>query len=417
MTEPIRTDALIVGAGPGGCAAALALAGSGGTAVLVDKAHFPRDKVCGDALSGKVMRVLERLAPDLGRALRADARQLPSWGVTFTAPGGRSLRVPFSRDTGVGEAPGAIMPRLALDALLLDKVRQTPGIQLFEGAALKHFERTPHGWSAGTEANKAWIDARLVIAADGANSRFARHVAGLQLEPRHHCAGIRAYYTGVSGLDPDGFIELIFLKELLPGYLWIFPLPDGRANVGLGLRSDMVRKRRVDLKATLTALIREHPRIRPRFERAQLEGSMQGLGLPLASKRRPLSGDGYMLVGDAGHLIDPFTGEGISHAMISGQHAGQVAHEVLQRSTGRPHAAALADYDARVWRRLGKEVAISAKLQRLAALPWLFDLVVQRASKNPALADTISSMFNDLDMRARLKRPTFYLDLLFGQAC
>src|SRR5690606_9549152 len=92
---------------------------------------------------------------------------------------------------------------------------------------------------------------RLVIAADGANSHFARHVAGLQMEPQHHCAGVRAYYSGVSGLDPQGFIELIFLKELLPGYLWIFPLPDGRANVGLGMRSDAVKKRRLDLKAEM----------------------------------------------------------------------------------------------------------------------------------------------------------------------
>lgn len=68
------------------------------------------------------------------------------------------------------------------------------------------------------------------------------------MEPRHHCAYVRAYYSGVTNLDPQGFIELIFLKDLLPAYLWIFPLPDGRANVGLGLRSDMVRKRRTDLK-------------------------------------------------------------------------------------------------------------------------------------------------------------------------
>ena len=148
--------------------------------------------------------------------------------------------------------------------------------------------------------------------------------------------------------------------------------------------------------------------------RDRLEGPVQGMGLPLASKRHPLSGAGFLLIGDAGHLIDPFTGEGISHAMISGMHAGDVAAEALLRTAGSPTASSLADHDMRVWRRLGKELTISTRVQQLAGMPWLFNLVVGRAVKNPVLADTISSMFNDLDMRARLRQPSFYLKLLFG---
>ena len=246
------------------------------------------------------------------------------------------------------------------------------------------------------------------------------------MEPRHHCAGVRAYYSGVADLDPQGFIELIFLKELLPGYLWIFPLPNGRANVGLGLRSDVVRKRRVDLKALMLKLLAEHPQLKGRFANATMEGAIQGMGLPLASKRWPISGDGYMLIGDAAHLIDPFTGEGISHAMISGMHAADIAGQAL--SLRRPAegrgtmvskagiaASLLREYDRRVWKRLGKELAISTRLQQLANRPWLFNLVVNKAVNNPVLADTISSMFNDLGMRERLKSPRFYLDLLLGR--
>lgn len=414
MNPALKTDVLIAGAGPGGCSAALALARHGVRVVLVDKAVFPRDKVCGDALSGKVMRILDRTAPDVGERLRADGRQLPSWGVTFTAPGGKSLRVPFSRNTGEGAAPGSIMPRLDFDALLLDKVKTSPGITVVEGTPIAHFERIPNGWRAMEAGAKRSFEARLVIAADGANSHFSRHVAGLPMEPRHHCAGVRAYFGGVKGLDPQGFIELIFLKELLPGYLWVFPLAEGRANVGLGLRSDVVRNRRADLKGLMRDLLATHPLLKDRFSGARMEGPIQGLGLPLASTRRAISGDGYLLVGDAGHLIDPFTGEGISHAMISGMHAGDVAAVALAATEGRPTAKSLLEYDARVWRRLGKELSISTRLQQLANVPWLFDLVVSRAVKNPALADTISSMFNDLDMRARLRQPSFYAKLLFG---
>jgi geranylgeranyl reductase family protein len=423
MVQAQYADVCIIGAGPGGCAAALQLAHHGVHTLLIDKAIFPRDKVCGDALSGKVMRSLERLDPALAVELRKHARLTPSWGVTFTAPNGRSLRVPFSRGAGVGEVPGAILPRLDLDQFMLQAVKRDGRVQVLEGVQAKAFSRTDHGWEISVavqpgprpadQGPPSALHCQLLLDASGANSVFSKQVACIPLDPRHHCAGVRAYYRGVTGLDPQGFIELIFLKELLPGYLWIFPLPGGRANVGLGLRSDQVRKHRTDLKKLLLELVGTHPRLKHRFSNANAEGPVQGMGLPLASKRWPISGDGYILVGDAAHLIDPFTGEGISHAMISGVHAANTASEALQAH--RRDAAFLGSYDARVWKRLGKELSISSRLQQLADHPRLFNFVVNKAANSPTLADTISSMFNDLDLRERLKQPGFYLKLLVGK--
>jgi len=393
------------------------LAKQGVPSLVVEKSVFPRDKVCGDALSGKVMRTLERLDYDLAASVKRESRSMPSWGVTFVAPSGRSLRVPFSRSTGLGEAPGVILPRLTFDDLLFQQAKATTSITIREGVSAKSFERSAKGWSI-TLSDGSLLTSRIILDASGANSHFARHIAGLVMDARHHAAGVRGYYSGVKGLDPQGFIELIFLKDLLPGYLWVFPLSGGRANVGLGLRSDVVKARRVDLKVLMVEVLRSHPQLKHRFVGAALEGPIQGMGLPLASKRRPLSGDGYLLIGDAGHLIDPFTGEGISHAMISGVHAANVAAEALgkARAEGSVEHALLRDYDARVWKRLGKELAISTRLQQMANQAWLFNFVVDRANKNPALADTISSMFTDLDLRERLKKPGFYIDLLLGRS-
>src|SRR5690606_28109524 len=126
------------------------------------------------------------------------------------------------------------------------------------------------------------------------------------------------------------------------------------ANVGLGLRSDVVKKRSIDLKQLMAQLIGEHPSLKDRFAEAKLEGGIQGMGLPLASKRRKISGDNYLLIGDAGHLIDPFTGEGISHAMISGVHAADVVAKSLAAQD--LSAKRLKEYDRRVWKRLGQEL-------------------------------------------------------------
>src|SRR5690606_10344858 len=96
------------------------------------------------------MRSLERLDPLLAERVRADTRRMPSWGVTFVAPGGRSLRVPFTRAIGQGEAPGAIMPRLDFDDIPFRKVKATPGITVLEGTTAKTFERTEEGWAVGS---------------------------------------------------------------------------------------------------------------------------------------------------------------------------------------------------------------------------------------------------------------------------
>lgn len=410
----MEAEVCIIGGGPGGSSAALQLSRHGIPCLLLDRSVFPRDKVCGDALSGKVMRTLERLDDELATRLSKDARVCPSWGVTFVAPGGKALRVPFSRNIGEGEAPGAILPRMDLDDLLFQKAKGAPGVTVLEGAQAHSYERTPKGWAIGFKgpSGMGTCTCRLVLDASGANSGFARHVAQLPMEPRHHAAGVRAYYEGVTGLDPDGFIELHFLKDLLPGYLWIFPLAGGRANVGLGLRSNKVRERRLDLKAELQRLVSGHPTLKDRFAQARATGPIQGMGLPLASRRRRISGEGYLLIGDAAHLIDPFTGEGISHAMMSGVYAADTARTLLEAKDLSAKAAR--SYDRRVWARLGQELSISTRLQRLANKAWLFDLVVDRASRNPALADTIGCMFTDLDLRARLKKPGFYWDLLRG---
>ena len=233
------------------------------------------------------------------------------------------------------------------------------------------------------------------------------------MDPDHFSGGIRAYYSGVKGLHPQHFLELHFYQKLLPGYLWIFPLPNGRANVGLGMISSHISKRKVNLRQELDRLIAEVPSLRERFASATQEGKTVGWGLPLGSRRRSLSGPHLLLTGDAASLIDPFTGEGVGNAGLSGMVAAQVAQRAITQ--GDFSAQSLAEHDAIIYQKLWKQLRISRSLQQLSTYPWLFSFVVNRVSSSPTMQEVFSNMFYDLDLRAKMKNPLFYLKLLLGK--
>ena len=408
-----KTNVCIIGAGPGGATAALFLAKQGIESVLIDRAKFPRDKICGDALSGKSVSVLKKINPEFVNELSASSIQVPSYGVKFFAPNLKHIRIPFKKDyPSEGNAPGFISKRADFDNFLVEKVKQQPLVRLIENTSLKYFKRVNGEWLVGTSENEILFTTKLLIVADGAQSVFAREHGCIEVEHEHYCAGIRAYYKGVSGMDEENFIELHFLDELLPGYFWIFPLPNGHANVGIGMRSDIVSKRKANLKKLLPLILEKYPTLKERFKNAELTDEIRGYGLPLGSKKRKISGDGYMLVGDAASLIDPFTGEGIGNAVMSGMVAAETAVKAIAETDFSKQF--LAQYDESVYRKVWNELALSKRLQNLSSRGWLFNFVVNKASRNKTLQETISCMFNDLDMRSQLRKPSFYFKLLFG---
>ncbi len=139
---------------------------------------------------------------------------------------------------------------------------------------------------------------------------------------------------------------------------------------------------------------------------------IQGWSLPMGSRRWKLSQDHLMLVGDAGALIDPFTGEGIGNAMLSGKIAAEIAVEAIKEQDFS--ANRLREYDEKVYQKIGQELQISTYLQQLSAQPWLFNFVARKATRNPALQQVLSNMFDNLDLRQQLSRPSFYWKLLSG---
>ncbi|QJB34360.1 geranylgeranyl reductase family protein [Chitinophaga oryzae] len=411
----METKVCIIGAGPGGACAALQLAQLGIGCIVVDKAVFPRDKVCGDGLSGKVLTILERIDKGIGERLQQAVFKMNSWGVTFVAPNRIGMDIPYKADyqQDKSDPRGFVCKRIDFDNFLVEELKRRPEIRLFEGVSIDKYELRPDGYHLSDKEGTFQVKADLILVANGAHSAFTKEVAGIKMEPDHYIAGLRAYYKGVSGLHEDAFIELHFLKNMLPGYFWIFPLPNGEANVGVGMLSTTVRNKKVNLKKLMLDTLATDPIMKERFKNATLEGTIDGYGLPLGSKRRKLHGERYMLVGDAGFLIDPFTGEGIGNALYSGQIAAKQAAAAIAANDYSD--GFLGGYDKEIYRILGPEMEVSTKLQKLIKYPWLFNLLMKIGSRNKQLKELMMCMFHEVDLRKRLGNPLFYVKLLFNR--
>jgi len=410
------TDIVIIGAGPAGCSTSLFLAKNKIPHTIIDKAIFPRDKVCGDALSGKVVYVMKQLNTEMIDDYSNNSNQfMPSWGVKFVAPNGKSIDIPFKSDVSKEtHAPGFISKRIDFDASLFNKLDKNYA-NVLDGNKLLDVIKTDDGITIQLENNQESFEIKnikMLIGAEGDRSLVAKKLSDIKKENDHYCAGIRAYYEGVTELHHQNFIELHFLEELLPGYFWIFPLPNGQANVGAGMLSSSVSAKKVNLKQDMLRAIANNPKIKHRFANAKLVNNIQGWGLPLGSKKRIISGNNFLLTGDAASLIDPFTGEGIGNAMYSGMlAAAHIQNCIIQNNFT---AEFNQTYDNAFYDRQWDELKLSHTMQKLCKYPWLFNFVVNKANKNKALRETISCMFEDLDLRAKLRNPLFYVKLLIN---
>ena len=412
------SNIIILGAGPAGATASLFLSKAKVKHTVIDKAIFPRDKICGDALSGKVVTVLKKLNPDLiPQLLGNNVNCVGSHGILFVAPNGKSLAVPFKPSAfAINQAAGYVSKRMDFDFSLV-KLLDPRYCSFIQGTEIKKIERSEYGLTlqaldAETKSLKEF-QTPLLIACDGAHSVANRLFDNEhKLDREHFSAGIRAYYKNVSGMHDQNFVELHFLADMLPGYFWIFPLPNGMANVGVGMLGKTISKKKVNLKEAMLQAIRTNPTIKHRFANAELVGNLEGWGLPLGSKKRKIADDHIMLCGDAASLIDPFSGEGISNAMYTGMRAAEKALEGLVVNNFSKDF--LTGYQALVYSRLWTELQLSHTLQKLCSYPALFNFVINKASKNQAFRETFSCMFDDLDLRGKFKQPSFYFKLLFG---
>jgi menaquinone-9 beta-reductase len=326
----IDTDVLVVGAGPGGSAAAYHLARHGVDVTVVEKTAFPREKVCGDGLTPRSVAAMLRMGIDPEdepgfekiRGLRVYSRtatiELP-WPELSTWPG-----------------YGLVMPRIDFDHLL---------VQRAEKAGARIMERTEaiepvfaNGWVTGAQVRPAddrdaeptRINARFTIAADGAASRFAKPAGIRRDDSRPLGIAARRYYRTPYHPGPwfESWLDLWEGDMLLPGYGWLFPVEGGRINLGAGLLNTFKDFKQVSAQRLFDAFATMLPAAWE-IDEAHAEGRVLSGPLPMSLNRVPSVVPGMLLIGDAAGAVNPHNGEGIAYAIETGEIASELVHEAL----------------------------------------------------------------------------------------
>ena len=312
-TAPTRVvDVLVVGAGPAGIAAAITAHRSGHSVLVVDRASFPRDKICGDGLTTAALRELD--------ALGLDPATVPSWidvhDALVRSPSGREVVFPFPEGAGLY---GAVCRRRDLDLALVQHARAV-GIEVLEGVTFTSLTESPDH-NLVTVDGVGTVRSNWVIAADGMWSAVRKAVGVAQPGYRGEWHAFRQYFRSVS---PQAASQLVvwFEPDLLPGYAWSFPLGDGSANLGFGIQRGGSYS--VPAMAAVWRDLLQRPHVREFLgPDAVAEGPHRAWPIPARVDRITLTHHRTLFVGDAAAATDPMTGEGIGQALATGRWAAE----------------------------------------------------------------------------------------------
>ncbi len=407
MPDDREHEVLVVGGGPSGAACAHWLAEAGHDVVVVEKKSFPREKTCGDGLTPRAVKQLDDMG--LTDALTRYHRFVGLRSIAF----GRTLELEWPATPGFPRH-GYVVTRHDLDQLVAERAAKV-GATLWEGTeAIEPLmdegrvcgavvRRKPEG---GGEATVTPVRARYTVVADGSLSRFGRALGTTRNKAWPQGMAIRGYFTSPRHDEPwiESHLDVRNpAGKVLPGYGWIFPVGDGRVNVGVGLLSTSSHWKSVNTTKLMEAFVGWAPKswdIRPETSCGPPTGGRLPMGLAVG----PSTGPGWLTTGDAMGAINPFNGEGIAYAYETGRYAAEALHGALLVGDGtpgdrHPENPDLAAYAQRVQDEYALYFKVARAFVRIIGRPALMRAMVGTGMHSRTLMEWV------LRIMANLLRP------------
>ena len=393
-----ETQVCIVGAGPAGLSAAMNLNQLGINCVLVDKATFPRDKVCGECFDGHVFHVLRRLDPNYVEEMHNKGILLKSWNYWFGDEYGRKLKTSF--DTNA--TPRILTKRTDFDTFLINKIKEMPHVEVMENINIASVEQIEDGTILTTKDGRTTIKTQVTIGASGATSKFFNKITEKKKREGDTYNFVRAYFKNVGTIPNNEVVFHIFYEPMI--VLYICPLPNGIVSVEVGVKKSEGKKYNVNLREKLFELLKTYEPVIHRFRHAELAEKVKGASIQLSYKKAKISGKRFMLAGAAAQSVHPVTGYGAGHAMAAGEIAAKIAQQAIDNQ--RFDAKFLKKYDKMIYKKLGNEILLSQIITYIfdhpkTCLPILFKV-----------GGSITDLLTHEDFSQEFLNPAFYFKQL-----
>lgn len=378
-------DVIVIGAGPAGAATALFLHARGYRVCVLERARFPRDKVCGEFISPAADNILEELG--VLTAIEAE-HPLRLRGVAVSAYEGPEVVIDYPPHAGRIMSSLSV-PRLRFDHLLCDRMKQE-GIEVRERHQVDDLvfdSGAVTGVTGRDPENRVFtVNARAVVDAGGRNAISLRRM-GLRVKPEalHGKVALAAHWE--HAVLPGDYCYMHISR---PGYTGIAPMGNHAANVVLVVPVEEVRGQ--DLQAFYERVVLQNKKRRALLEGAVLSERVRSVD-SLAFEVKPVPCGGLLLAGDAMGFIDPFTGEGIYLGLRSAQLAAEVLDEALR--AGDVSRRMLGRYEQRRQQEFHRKFVLSRILQNLIYRPPLCRSVVRLLAAHPAMAETLAGVVGD----------------------
>lgn len=400
-------QAIVVGGGPAGAATAWALASQGLDVIVVDKAHFPRDKACAEYLSPQGSRILDAMGV-LTTVEEAGAAQLA--GMRVRSPDGGVIHGEFAAQHGFSgfRDRGLALRRRHLDPILLSAAR-TAGASIREGVGVDSLimeQGTVRGVRVRVDGELRELRASLVIGADGLRSTVARklQLAARSSWPRR--VAFVAHYRDVRDIGAHG--EMHVERD---GYVGLADVGHGETNVAIVVPKALAKEAGGDAAGFMARWIDRHPQLAPRFVGATRVSAVRATG-PFASHARRGHAPGAALVGDAADFFDPFTGEGIYAALRGGELLGGFAADAIRAGSPRDSLAALKAYDKARVAEFRNKWLVERVISAAVSSPLLMNHAARVLGGRRDLADLLIGVTGDFVPATAVLRPSFLLNFL-----